>query len=448
MDVITIQGGRALRGAVTAAGSKNAALPIMAACIMADAPVVLDRVPQVTDVDTLALLLGHLGVEVKRHADGRVHLHTVEASSVTADAELVGRMRASFCVLGPLLARRKRAIVPLPGGCRIGLRPVDVHLRGLTALGADMRIERGFVIAEAKSLRGATIDLAGPQGPTVTGTANVLMAAVLARGETILQNAAREPEVVDLGGFLISLGARIEGLGTSTLRIIGVEQLGGGEYQVIPDRIEVGTLLTAGAITGGDVTVEQCRPDHLQAPLDYLREAGCTVETGSDWIRTAAPHRLRPFHVTALPYPGVPSDLQAQFMALAALAEGASTIIDTVFPNRFAHVPELRSLGAQIKHRGAIAIIEGVGQLNGSDVTASDLRASAALVLAGLAAVGRTTIHHAQHLHRGYENWIEKLSAIGARLNLDTSAVPQGRRMPSDDFVESRPKALAFAPRQ
>ncbi len=374
MDVITIGGGRPLRGAFTAAGSKNAALPIMAACIMADGPLALEGVPQVTDVDTLALLLGHLGVEVKRHTDGRVHLQTIELSRITADEELVGRMRASFCVLGPLLARRKQAIVPLPGGCRIGPRPVDLHLRGLAALGATIRIDNGFVLAHAKALHGATIDLTGPLGPTVTGTANVLMAAVLARGETLIRGAACEPEIIDLGEFLISLGARIDGLGTPNIRVIGVDQLGGGEYQVIPDRIETGTLLAAGAITGGDVTVRHCRPDHLAAPLAYLGESGCTIETGPDWIRASAPPRLRPFHLMALPYPGVPSDLQAQFMALAAVADGTSTIADAVFPERFAHVTELRLLGAQIKHRGAIAIVEGVDELNGGDVTASDLR--------------------------------------------------------------------------
>ncbi len=376
MDVITIQGGRALRGTVTAAGSKNAALPIMAACLMADGPVVLDGVPNVTDVDTLAFLLGHLGHEVKRHADGRMHLHTVEPSRISADEDLVGRMRASFCVVGPLVARRRQAIVPLPGGCRIGPRPVDVHLRGLAALGANIRIENGFVLADAKSLHGAKIELSGPNGSTVTGTANVLMAAVLARGETILHGAACEPEVVDLGEFLISLGARIDGLGTSTIRIIGVDQLGGGEYRVIPDRIETGTLLVAGAITGGDVRVQHCRPDHLAAALAYLADAGCTIDAGADWIRAAATRRLRPLHLTAQPFPGVPTDLQAQFMALAALADGKSTIADAVFPQRFAHVAELRRLGAQIKHRGAISIIEGVDRFRGGEVTASDLRAA------------------------------------------------------------------------
>ncbi len=344
MDVITIQGGRPLRGTVNAAGSKNAALPIMAACLMADGPVVLDGVPEVSDVNTLALLLGHLGVEVKRHTDGRMHLHIVEPSRITAEEDLVGRMRASFCVLGPLLARRGQAIVPLPGGCRIGPRPVDVHLRGLAALGANIRIENGFVLADAKALLGAKIDLSGPIGSTVTGTANVLMAAALARGESILCGAAQEPEIVDLGEFLIARGARIDGLGTSTIRIIGVDQFTGGEYRVIPDRIETGTLLAAGAITGGDVRVQRCRPDHLAAALAYLADAGCTIETGADWIRAAATPRLRPLHLTALPYPGVPTDLQAQFMALAALADGKSTISDSVFPQRFSHVAELRRL--------------------------------------------------------------------------------------------------------
>ncbi len=346
MDVIALHGSRPLRGAVTASGSKNAALPIMAASILADEPVVLRGVPDVTDVNTLALMLGHVGVETKRHLDNSVHLQTVDPSQVTAADELVSQMRASFCVLGPLVARRGKAVVALPGGCRIGPRPVDLHLQGLAALGAKIRFQDNCVIAEAKSLHGVEMDLSGLCGPTVTGTANVLMAAVLVRGETIIHGAAREPEIVDLGEFLISIGARIDGLGTSRLRIHGVDQLGGGTYKIIPDRMETGTLLLAGAITGGDVTVRDCRPDHLDAALAVLDDAGVMIDTGPNWVRAAISDRPQAFHFTALPYPGVPTDLQPQFMALAAIADGRSTIADHVFPHRFTHIDQLHRLGA------------------------------------------------------------------------------------------------------
>jgi UDP-N-acetylglucosamine 1-carboxyvinyltransferase len=425
MDVIALHGGRPLRGAVNAAGSKNAALPIMAASILADEPVALGRVPDVTDVNTLALVLGYVGVETKRHADCRVHLQTVDLSQVTARPELVSRMRASFCVLGPLLARRKKAIVALPGGCQIGPRPIDLHLQGLAALGAKIRIQDNFVFAEAKALHGVEMNLSGLHGPTVTGTANVLMAAVLARGETIIHGAAREPEVVDLGEFLISIGARIDGLGTSTLRIRGVDQLGGGSYNIIPDRMETGTLLLAGAITGGDVTVRNCRPDHLEAALAVLDDAGVMIDTGPDWIRAALSDRPQPFHFTALPYPGVPTDLQPQFMALAAIADGQSTITDHVFPHRFNHISELHRFGARIHRRGPTATIDGVNLLhsptvsvgrNDPAVVASDLRAAAGLMLAALAAPGRTVIREISHLHRGYQHLDEKLRQLGANI--------------------------------
>jgi UDP-N-acetylglucosamine 1-carboxyvinyltransferase len=419
MDVISIHGGRPLRGAVTAAGSKNATLPMMAASILTDEPIVLAGTPDVADVNTLALMLGHLGVEVKRHVDGTLHLNTVDTAPVTAEVELVDRMRASFCVLGPLLARRGRAVVALPGGCCIGPRPVDLHLQGLSAMGAKIRIEHNYVVAEAKLLHGAEMNLAGLHGPTVTGTANVLMAAVLARGETVIHGAAREPEIIDLGKFLIGLGARIDGLGTSTLHICGVRQLGGtsaGGYRVIPDRIETGTLLLAGAITGGDVAVRGCRPDHLDSVLAVLDDAGVTLDTGRNWIRAAISDRPLSFHFRALPYPGVPTDLQAQLTALAAIADGDSTIGDCVFPQRFAHVDQLNRLGAQIEqHRNTVAI-QGVEQLSGAELFASDLRAGAALVLAGLAASGRTMIHQAHHLRRGYEALSEKLQSLGAEI--------------------------------
>ena len=444
MDVLSINGGRPLRGTVRASGSKNAALPIMAASILADEPVVLADVPDVTDVNTLALMLGHVGVEVKRRPTGALHISTLDSAHVTAGAELVQQMRASFCLLGPLLAKRGRAVIALPGGCQIGPRPLDLHLQGLSALGADIRIENGYVVAHAKSLHGAEMNLSGLHGPTVTGTANVLMAAVLARGETVIHGAAREPEIVDLGEFLISLGAHIDGLGTSTLHIRGVQQLGGtgsNIYRVIPDRIETATLLLAGAITGGDVTVRNCRPDHLDATLAVLEDAGVMIDTGRDSIRAAIGHRPLCFHFNALPHPGVPTDLQPQFTALAAIADGVSTIADRVFPYRFAHVPELIRLGANIAQQKGSVEITGVEELlhgptvsvgnqddspvsleNPCELFASDLRACAALVLASLAAPGHTLIHHAHHLRRGYESLPEKLHSLGGNAEAQNGA--------------------------
>ncbi|HEY2881433.1 MAG TPA: UDP-N-acetylglucosamine 1-carboxyvinyltransferase [Pirellulales bacterium] len=431
MDVITLQGGRPLRGTVCASGSKNATLPIMAATILASESVVLERAPNVADVDTLAFMLGHLGVEVKRHANRSLHLSTVDASPERADFDLVGRMRASFCLLGPLLARRGRAVVALPGGCNLGPRPIDLHLNGLAALGANIRIVDNYVIAEAKSLHGVEMDLSGLRGPTVTGTANILMAAVLARGETTIRNAAREPEVVDLGEFLISLGARIEGLGTSTLHIRGVDELGGGRFEIIPDRIETGTLLLAGAVTSGDVIVDNCRPDHLDAALAVLDDAGVSVDSGTSatsgrhWIRAAGPWQPLSFHFSALPYPGVPTDLQAQFTALAAIADGQSTIADFVFPQRFAHLDQFQRMGAQISLDRSTAAIDGVDRLRGAEVTATDLRAGAALVLAGLSAQGQTTISQPHHLARGYECLTEKLRSLGADIEISSAADSQ-----------------------
>ena len=304
----------------------------------------------------------------------------------------------------------------LPGGCRIGERPIDLHLRGLTALGAEIRLERGYVVARAKSLRGTKFSMLGPNGPTVTGTANVLSAAVLAKGETILLDAAREPEIVDLGRFLIALGAGIDGLGTATLRIQGVEQLGATDYRVIPDRIETATLLIAGAMAGGSVRVNSAAPEHLTAVLDVLKSAGATIEMGANWVSLAASKRPRPFQIAAAPYPGVPTDLQAQLTALATVASGTSRITDGVFPERFAHVPELIRLGAAVVRRGNCAAVRGSDRLSGARVTASDLRASAALVLAGLAAKGTTTIRRIHHLDRGYQRLDEKLRLLGAEI--------------------------------
>ena len=416
MEYLRIAGGVPLSGTVEAAGSKNAALPIMAAAILADEPVRLEGVPRLLDVRTLSRVLEELGVEVTPGAGGSLRLQTVDPRPVRARCDLVRRMRASFCVLGPLLARRGRAVVSLPGGCNIGPRPVDLHLAGLAALGAELRIERGYVIARAKRLIGTGISLSGPNGPTVTGTANVLCAAVLARGKTVIRGAAREPEIVDLGRFLNAIGARIAGLGTSTLRIDGVRELGGTTYRIIPDRIEAATLLLAAAISRGEATVTGVVPDHLRAVLAGLRAAGIEVRAGRDWVAVEARDRPEPVNVTAQPYPGIPTDLQAQWMALLATADGTSIIEDRVFPTRLVHAAELNRLGAQITISGHTAVVRGVPRLSGARVLASDLRASAALVLAGLAAEGETRVDRIHHLDRGYERLDEKLARLGARI--------------------------------
>jgi len=416
MDLLQIRGGIPLQGRVSASGAKNAALPIMAASILACEPVTLGNVPHLADVDILSLLLGYLGVEVKRQRDDRLHIATVAPQRIFADFELVEQMRASFCVLGPLLARRGRAVVPLPGGCQIGDRPIDLHLHGLSALGADLRIQQGHVVGSAKQLRGTRIHLAGPCGPTVTGTANVLSAATLARGRTIITGAATEPEVVDLGNYLNRLGARIEGLGTSTLEIVGVERLAGGSHSIIPDRIETATLLLAAAITRGSVEVTDVAPEHLDAILAELDRAGLHIETGTNTVRVASTGRLRAIEISALPYPGIPTDVQAQFMALACMASGRSTVRDCVFPERFRHVEQLRRFGAQIDHAGDRATIDGATNLVAANVTACDLRASAALVLAGLAAEGETLVRRIHHLDRGYQRLEEKLARLGANI--------------------------------
>jgi UDP-N-acetylglucosamine 1-carboxyvinyltransferase len=415
MTIFRIHGGVPLHGEVRVSGSKNAALPMMAAAILADGPVCLKRVPRLTDVRTLSLVLRSLGMSVKRTGE-ELTLETVDPSQVRAPYRLVERMRASFCVLGPLLAKRGRGVVPLPGGCKIGTRPVDLHLKGLAALGAKLRLQRGYVIAEAQRLVGTTVDLLGPHGTTVTGTANVMMAAVLADGATVITHAAREPEIVDLGRFLISMGAKISGLGTSEIRIEGVDRLRGADYEIIPDRIEAATLLIAAAITRGNVKIAGAQPDHLTAVLELLKNAGAEIAVGADWISLKMTNRPLPGDLTAEPYPGLPTDVQAQWTALVSLADGTSRVRDAVFENRFLHAAELNRLGAKISVQGNSATIEGVHRLSGAAVTASDLRASAALVLAGLAADGETVIHAVRHLDRGYERLDRKLAQLGAKI--------------------------------
>jgi UDP-N-acetylglucosamine 1-carboxyvinyltransferase len=424
MNYLRIIGGTPLCRTIHAGGSKNAALPMMAASILAAEPVRLDGVPRVADVDTMSRLLAQLGMEVGRTPEGGLRLETVDPTPVRASYRLVRRMRASFCVLGPLLARRGKAVVPLPGGCNIGPRPVDLHLRGLAALGADLRIEHGHVVARAPRLAGTTIRLRGPRGPTVTGTANVMTAAVLARGVTTITGAAREPEIVDLGNMLNRMGAEIAGLGTAALRIRGVEQLHGATYRIIPDRIEAATLLLAAATTRGRVTVVGALPEHLGAVLDALRAAGLEVKVAHDRVTLDAAGPLRPVDVTARPYPGVPTDVQAQWMALLSVVPGQSTVRDLVFPGRLMHVAELNRLGARIEVRDGAAVVAGVERLTGAQVTASDLRASAALVLAGLAAEGTTIVHHVHHLDRGYERLDEKLARLGAHIERARASRP------------------------
>ncbi|MCH8046645.1 MAG: UDP-N-acetylglucosamine 1-carboxyvinyltransferase [Planctomycetes bacterium] len=416
MDLLRITGDTPLTGTVTAGGSKNAALPIMAASILATEPVLIERVPEVVDVTTLSAVLAQLGVEVKRQDDGALRIETVDSSPTRADYELVRRMRASFCVLGPLLARRRRAVVSLPGGCNLGDRPVDLHLAGLAALGAKLRIDRGYVIAEADELRGADISLLGPHGATVTGTANVMSAATLARGTTIIRGAAREPEIVDLADFLNTLGARIVGAGEATIEIVGVEHLNGGTHRVIPDRIEAATLLIAGAITGGNVHVKNARLEHLGGVLDVLDRAGAELSVSANSVSILMQNRPRPIQVTTCPYPGVPTDVQPQLTALATIAEGRSEIVEGVFPDRFMHVPELKRLGARIERAGHAAVVDGLRRLVGAELMASDLRGGAALVLAALAAEGVSLVRRIYHVDRGHEQIERKLARLGAQI--------------------------------
>ena len=470
--MFVIRGGKPLAGRVRVEGAKNSALPIMAAALLADGETVLRDVPNLLDVTTLAELLRTLGMKIERRPDRSLSMEVVDQRPVIADYELVRKMRASFCVLGPLLARRGRACVSLPGGCNIGDRPIELHLKGLRALGADIRVEKGYVLAEVKRLHGNRIYLGGPFGSTVTGTCNVLSAAVLAEGETIIEAAACEPEVIDLGNMLNAMGAKIEGLGTPFLRIEGVDRLIGIEHRIIPDRIEAATLMVAAAITGGCVELENVNLNHLTAVVEKLREIGVRIDLADvsptpldrlnaidalmgslegdstviaplrhqtspvsieqPVLRIDAPLEFRAVDATALPYPGLPTDVQAQFMSLLCLANGISVVTDKVFPDRFLHAAELARLGATIRREGPSAIISGVRQLSGACIMASDLRASAALVLAGLAAEGETVVKRIYHLDRGYEFLERKLNYLGA----DISRV--------EDKPENMPRSLCL----
>jgi UDP-N-acetylglucosamine 1-carboxyvinyltransferase len=416
MDRLLIEGGVRLRGHVPVSGSKNAALPILAATILCDGECRIRNVPNLRDVNTMMEVLRTLGIAAERNADGSISTHVLDEKPIEAPYKLVSTMRGSISVMGPLLAKRRRARVSLPGGCNFGVRPIDLHVKGLRALGAQIEVEHGYLVSHAPELRGTEIYLGGAFGSTVLGTANVLCGAVLAKGTTVIENAACEPEVEDLANFLIACGAKIRGFGTCKLVVEGVERLAGADYAIIPDRIEAGTFLVAGAITGGEVTIDGARSDHLFAVVDKMRECGVEVTSMPGGLRARLNGRPKPSEVTTLPYPGIATDLQAQLMALLAIADGISIVTEKIYPDRFIHVAELDRLGARIRKEGPNAIIEGVPALSGAEVMASDLRASAALVLAGLVAHGETIVNRVYHIDRGYERIEEKLQHLGARI--------------------------------
>jgi UDP-N-acetylglucosamine 1-carboxyvinyltransferase len=412
VDKLRISGGGPLEGEVAISGAKNAALPIMCAALLTDKPLDLSNVPRLMDISTMAKLMAQMGVSINRTPNGAL-LNAKAISDPTAPYDLVKTMRASVLVLGPLLARCGRAKVSLPGGCAIGMRPVDQHVKGLQAMGATISIDHGYMHAEAGRLRGARIvmDLV-----TVTGTENLMMAATLAEGTTLLENAAREPEVVDLANCLAAMGAKIEGAGSDVIRIEGVRSLGGASHRVMPDRIETGTYLAAAVAAGGRIRLTGVAPETLDASLEKLREAGAHISTGASHIEIDMPERPRSVSVRTAPYPGFATDMQAQFMALATIASGTALITETIFENRFMHALELQRLGADISIQGNTAVVKGVERLQGATVMATDLRASAGLVIDGLVAEGQTVIDRIYHLDRGYETLEKKLSALGARV--------------------------------
>ena len=416
VQALKIEGGVPLRGEIRVGGSKNAALPMMAASLLTREKVVLTNVPQLMDIDTMTLILLAMGVRPTWLDDHTLELQSVDDTKTEAPARFVREMRASICVLGPTLARRKRARVFMPGGCVIGPRPVDLHLKGMRALGARVDISHGDIIAEADELRGAEVYLGGMYGSTVLGTCNVLCAASLAKGCTIIDNAACEPEVQELCHMLNAMGARISGIGSKRLIVEGVEELHGVEHAIIPDRIEASTYLIAGAITGGDLLVRGCRRDHMGATLDVFSRMGVPVSAEPGGLRVNPTSRPQAADLSTLPYPGFPTDTQAPIMALLSLADGISALTERVYPDRFMHLAEFSRLGAQIRKENATSIIIGVDRLSGAQVMASDLRAGAALVLAGLVAEGETVVSRAYHIDRGYEHIERRLAAAGARI--------------------------------
>jgi UDP-N-acetylglucosamine 1-carboxyvinyltransferase len=411
VDKIRVVGGRPLEGTVRISGAKNASLPDLCAALLTPSTVVYRNVPEVRDIRTMSRVLGSLGAEVSFGVGGVVEVSARRLSSVEAPYDLVKTMRASVLVLGPLLAREGRARVSLPGGCAIGARPINLHLQALEKMGVTARVDSGYVEAHVARLQGTEIYF---DTISVTGTENVMMAAVLAEGETVIGNAACEPEVVDLADLLLAMGARIQGAGTPTIHIVGVGSLQGAEHSVIPDRIEAATYLAACALAGGDIEVQNCRPQHLRGIIEKLRETGVRIEEGPDNLRVRAPRVLKPASLSTLPYPGFPTDMQAQYMALMTQASGTSAITETIFENRFMHVGELRRMGADIHLEGRTAIVTGPMPLSGAQVMATDLRASASLVLAGLVASGETVVHRVYHLDRGYYRIDEKLRGLGA----------------------------------
>ena len=413
MDKLLIEGGAPLAGEVNVSGAKNAALPILTAALLTEDPLTVANVPHLHDVTTMLSLLAQMGVAVSMDEKLGVELTAKDINAPVAPYELVKTMRASVLVLGPLTARCGEARVSLPGGCAIGLRPVDQHIKGLQAMGAELAIEHGYISVRAKRLKGVRIcmDLV-----TVTGTENLMMAATLAQGTTVIENAAREPEVTDLANCLIAMGAHVKGAGSDVITVEGVERLHGARYEVMPDRIETGTFLVAAAATGGSVRLTGARPDILDAVLEKLREAGAHIETGKNWISLKTNGAANAVSLRTAPYPAFPTDMQAQFMTLNATARGTALVTETIFENRFMHVQELKRLGADIEVEGNTAVVKGVPHLDGATVMATDLRASASLVLAGLIARGATTVERVYHLDRGYERIEEKLSRLGARI--------------------------------
>ena len=414
MDKLLIEGGTRLSGEVAISGAKNAALPLLCAALLTAEPVTFTNVPQLNDIGTLLKLIAQMGVKVERDAAaGTVTLDAGALDNPVAPYELVKTMRASILVLGPLVARCGEARVSLPGGCAIGARPVDQHIKGLQAMGADVRVEHGYVHATVPRLKGARLftDMV-----TVTGTENLMMTACLADGETVIENAAREPEVLDLANCLIAMGARITGAGTDVIRIRGVERLSGTTHRIMPDRIETGTYLCAAAATGGEIRLTNTSSCYLDAVIDKLMDAGCEISSERDAIRLKAPERLTAVSIRTAPYPAFPTDMQAQFMAINCVADGAAMIRETIFENRFMHAVELQRLGADIRIDGNTAVVQGVARLEGATVMATDLRASASLVIAGLVAEGETVIERIYHLDRGYERLEDKLAALGARV--------------------------------
>ena len=427
MEKMVIEGGYSLNGKVKVNGAKNAALPIMAACLLLKGTSKLKGIPELTDVSTLCKILNELGADTVKCLDGSLDITVMDEKNIIAPYDLVRTMRASICVLGPLLGKRGMAQVSIPGGCSIGSRPIDIHIKGVEALGAKVEVKDGYIIATGDKMKGSEVYLGGPYGSTVLGTCNVIMAAVLAEGRTIIDNAACEPEVQDLAHFLNKAGANITAIGESNLIVDGVDELNGVEYEIIPDRIEAGTIMIAGAITGGNITLENDASCYLASVIDKLREAGVDIETPDAGVNTPGSVSsgectvksngdIKPINITTLPYPGMPTDMQAQFSALLSIANGTSIITERVFPHRFMHVAELNRLGANIRNDDAIAIIKGVSSLSGTTVMASDLRASASLIVAGLAAKGVTEIRRLYHIDRGYERLEDRLTSLGAKI--------------------------------